>query len=374
MKLMNSIKNFLDFKKSKYYNLMLKIFFTILIFSNELAAAADRASQFTKGVSSSKSLPTIIGIIGAIVLIIIIYIIIVKVTKTKKERKKEREIISPEKISDKIVTSVKDLNFHQKKCIIEIIKEFKIKNVHANIISTSVFERYSEFIFSKLDEILSNKEKTSEYDDYPLKPGNKIEIEIEHKGTSFIFESTVIESVVDKGEILIRKFPGGDIDLVQGLEMTIHYDWEHKYYYSGESYILIPNYSGSILISYPENIKLNERKTIRIPLPNLKGQINSFTLKQPIYVILRNLSFEGVRIGCKALLNKNDTFKLSFADSSFKTKFEFRDLACMICKTYFIKEGYYEYGLNFVYIDVYTKKKIFAYLKNIVINLKRAKK
>ncbi len=91
-------------------------------------------------------------------------------------------------------------------------------------------------------------------------------------------------------------------------------------------------------------------------------------------IVLKNLSVEGVRFACKSLLNKNYTFNLSFEDKSFKTHFDFINIPCMICKTYSIKKGFYEYGLNFVYLDVLTKKNVINYLKHIVVNLKRGKK
>ncbi|MGC8770787.1 MAG: PilZ domain-containing protein [Brevinematia bacterium] len=334
----------------------------------------DQTSEFLRGISggmkrgggNSLDFLLFLAIVGLIILLI--WLINEYYKRYVKDKKigilKTISMVAPD-----LLKKSTSLNAYQRKILSDIIVEFKKKEVIAEGIPNSIFEKFAEYLYYNVHRLkVSEKEvKLFLKATYPIMKGYSVEMDLQKEGVLNLISTKVI-GVNDK--YVEVEYPAGvEFKFLRGMPLYINYN-VGKHFLRGLTTIVSVKDNFSIILKKPENLLLSyERRYSRIPLQNTKGTLYNPKSNTSYEVEIIDISFEGVRLALQNNLQKNLIYHLSFNYSINNRDFIFTNLECSVSKSFITTKGRKEYGLFFLYLNNQTRIKLSTLIKEIALQM-----
>lgn len=282
---------------------------------------------------------------------------------------KTRQIIHPEKqaLRPPPKHSISEFNTAQKKAVMDIIAEFKRREIIAEAIPMSVLEKFSEYFYRHINRVnISNSlSRKIEQKIFPLLSGSEVEIEFYDKDKIYNFQRKVLNA--DGKNIVLNNPDSSGIKLVKGLQVSVFYTVNNRFI-SGESAVLrLVDFQKAVL-TYPSKLKVSDERTFsRVLLKNVKGEIGiadkSRDFKTNINVI--DISLEGARVKTDNALKKNVVYRCVIEDREPSIDVEPLNLECVVTRSFSSDDNRPVYGMAFVYLDQETRSRLTEFIDTI---------
>jgi hypothetical protein len=332
--------------------------------NGNVSSDVDVLQAISDALNSQQSILLTVASLSALILL---YILVRIIATSYRKHKNTQKILTPaHQTVPQGARIFKAFNIAQQKIVFDIIREFKEWEIAAGGIPDTVLEKYSMFFFQRLDWFNISPQSARKIASriYPLRSGQRIEIEIVETNVLYIFERTAL--IVNEKALAVQKIISSSIKFYKGLRVYISYVSDNKYI-SGRSKVLYVKPNGDLVFTYPDNLTVShERRFTRIPLVSVSGVLISERSQEALEVEIIDLSIEGVKVRSKLSLKRNRVYRLKFEDTSVAPGLTFANLDCIVSQIYIIRENLYEYGMSFMYIDLATAGKLKEYMHLLV--------
>jgi hypothetical protein len=294
----------------------------------------------------------ILSFAAALVLLIFLYIIARFIFNLVEKRRQMTRVIRST-LSESLPESKhkKHFNIVQKKIVYDIITEFKRKEMVAATVPDSVYERYSEYLFGQIGRLDIDARVSEKLAPkiFPVVPGTVMELETVHLGELFVFERTAL--VVNERAIVIANIDSPRGVLTERRRLHVRYAAKNKFI-SGETKVLYFQPTGKAVIAYPKKLVVSdERRFVRMPLRNVRCRVTRLDTGDSYDGQIVDINIDGAKIRVPNSLRINRMYCIRFDAIVNSRTYSFDDLNCFISKTFFLKEGLFEYGMEFAYVD-----------------------
>ncbi len=329
-------------------------------------------NQFAQGFSSSGgggNIGLIVGFFVVIGLVVGVWYLVQRYGNAKKRFQKRGPGMaegSDAPIRAKYVPAVGRLNPLQQKRIQELINEFRHHEGSAQAVPSSVLEKYSEFFFYELHRMKTTEKEVEDFinQNYPLEEGFDIELDFPTAGTLHLIKSKVLE--ITGKHIVVEYRPPIPEFLKKGTALQLNYN-VGKNFLQGSTVITDVRNDVGLFLRKPEEVVLTAgRRYSRIGLDNASGSIADprTTFNETVKVL--DLSLEGVRVQVGRPLKKGQIYQLIFGERGATRNWAFGPIEVVPSQAFMTSSGTNEAGLLFLYLDIATKSRLIAYMKQKV--------
>jgi len=332
-------------------------------------------NQFSQGFSTSggnDNLGIVLIFLGIVAVLVAVWFLLDRYRKYQKKMAKTGPHIPAEdgaRVRMKFVPVAGRLNPLQQKIIRELIDEFRKNEDSAQTVPSSVLEKFSEFFFDQLPRMKTNEKDVEDFinQNFPLQEGFHIELDFPSSGALHLIKAKVQEI---SGKNLVVEFrPPIPEFLKKGMPLHLNYN-VGKHFLQGSSAIIDIRPDMGLILRKPHDVIVTgERRYSRIGLENATGALADprTTFNEAVKVL--DLSLEGVRIQVGRPLKKGTIYQLIFGEKREDRSWGFGPIECVPSQAFLTSSGTNEAGLLFLYLDMATRSRMIAYMKQRVQEL-----
>jgi hypothetical protein len=244
-----------------------------------------------------------------------------------------------------------------------MIDEFRRHEGSAQAVPSSVLEKYSEFFFHQIQRMKTSEKEVEDFinGNFPLEEGYNVELDFPTEGSLHLIKSKVLE--ISGRNVVVEFHPPLPDFLRKGTRLHLNYN-VGKHFLQGSTVINDVRADLGLVLRRPEEVILTgERRYSRLSLPHIPGAILDPQTNFNEAVKVVDLSLEGVRIRLGRPLKKGHIYQLTFGEKGTTRSWNFGPLECVPSQVFLTSSGTHEAGLLFLYLDLSTRSRMVAYMK-----------